>query len=340
MGKFAFGGETGKEKPLIRFCVLGLALGFLVGCQKQEEIQKYKAAKPDFGEAGKYRILVAIAPDREVTWFFKMKGQVEWVYQHKEDFKSFVDSLRFPAGARLPRWNLPAGWQIGDPKPGREKTFLIGSKDKGVELAVTQLPLPLGQGGNTLLANVNRWREDLGLKPIPENEIKNFCKEWKVQDRQLLVVELTGPGRTLNSLIDYKLPGGWEATNAFNPELLAFRVVDKEQMARVSITLAGGSLTDNVNRWRGQVGLPPLTEEEIKKDIKVLNVDDRPAQYVDISGKEIQPGRGDRILGAIQSKERLTMFYKMMGPADLVGREQENFEAFLRSIRFHLPKED
>jgi len=43
---------------------------------------------------------------------------------------------------------------------------------------------------------------------------------------------------------------------------------------------------------------------------------------------------GSRILAVMVSRGDISWFFKMRGPADLVGREKAAFEAFIGSVRF------
>lgn len=61
-------------------------------------------------------------------------------------------------------WTLPAGWRQAPGEGMRRATILIPSADGPVELSVVVLPGPAGGE----LANVNRWRGQLGLGPAAQ----------------------------------------------------------------------------------------------------------------------------------------------------------------------------
>ncbi len=63
-----------------------------------------------------------------------------------------------------------------------------------------------------------------------------------------------------------------------------------------------------------------------------MNVGGSPGQYVDLTGPESAGGL--RILAVMVPREKTTWFFKMRGPADLVGRQKSAFEAFVGSVRF------
>ena len=100
---------------------------------------------------------------------------------------------------------------------------------------------------------------------------------------------------------------------------------------------AGGGLTPNVNRWRGQMGLAPMTDAEIaalpKKMMFGLE-----GTYVDLSGAFSGMGGGPgkenyRMLGVILSSDSGAVFVKMTGPAELITAQQANFDAFCASLQ-------
>src|SRR5262245_52047945 len=100
-----------------RVCLLsawGTAAALLVaGCQ-QDEIQRYRAAKPEPpapaapeqtaapGEKGSVRMLAAILPQGERSWFVKLVGPTDAVAPYTEAFEQFVRSLRLTGNADRP----------------------------------------------------------------------------------------------------------------------------------------------------------------------------------------------------------------------------------------------
>jgi hypothetical protein len=114
--------------------------------------------------------------------------------------------------------------------------------------------------------------------------------------------------------------------------MAVFEAGEGDHIAVVTITPAGGSLADNVNRWRTQVGLSPVSDEQIAKDCGPIDVDQLRGRYVDLTGPEAAGGL--RILAVLVKRGDTTWFFKMRGPADAVGRQKAAFEAFIGSVRF------
>jgi hypothetical protein len=138
--------------------------------------------------------------------------------------------------------------------------------------------------------------------------------------------------------LTWKTPDGWTEAPPTEMRLASFKVSGAGgKQADVSIVpLPGMAGTDsaNVNRWRGQVGLSAMTDDELLKAAENVEAGGQPAQLYDIAGTN--PGSGDkeRIIGVIQHRDGMTWFYKMTGDADLVEQQKPAFVEFLKSLNF------
>ena len=134
--------------------------------------------------------------------------------------------------------------------------------------------------------------------------------------------------------LTFNLPEGWKQTPPTSTfVMLAFSATVDAKPVAVTISQAMGGTLANVNRWRGQVGLPPVGDGELGSVVHPFKVDGLDAQMVRLFGPE---GADDRkaIMGAIVPQGEVTWFFKMMGPADAVEHEQTNFEKFVDSVKF------
>jgi hypothetical protein len=96
----------------------------------------------------------------------------------------------------------------------------------------------------------------------------------------------------------------------------------------------GGDLA-NVNRWRGQLDLPPITDAELPAALQQVSADGLAIKVVDLTG-----GTADnpqRTLGAIVPFEGATWFFKLTGSAAIVGAEKTRFIEFLATVRPAVP---
>ncbi len=92
-----------------------------------------------------------------------------------------------------------------------------------------------------------------------------------------------------------------------------------------------GGLLANLNRWRGQISLPPLNEEQLNASREHMDIGPLHVDLVDFAGTA--NGAPVRIIGAVVPLERETWFFKLMGPDALVAREKAAFRDFLGTVR-------
>jgi hypothetical protein len=92
-----------------------------------------------------------------------------------------------------------------------------------------------------------------------------------------------------------------------------------------------GGLSANLNRWRGQIGLPPLTEGQTGPALEHLDGDGLHFEVADFAGTA--NGAPTRILGAVLSRPGETWFFKLMGPDALVAAQKDSFRVFLRTVK-------
>jgi len=94
------------------------------------------------------------------------------------------------------------------------------------------------------------------------------------------------------------------------------------------VTLLGGAaggLEANVNRWRQQLHLAPLTADAIAK-LEAVKVLGRDARFVEVDGGAVG------LLGVVCDLGTQTLFVKMTGPMASLRAERERFLAFCRSL--------
>jgi hypothetical protein len=92
----------------------------------------------------------------------------------------------------------------------------------------------------------------------------------------------------------------------------------------------GGGLEANVNRWRGQLGLPP-TSEILTTQLEVAG--DK-AEVADMNGTDAKTGKPVRLIGVIVPQNGQTWFYKLMGDEQIVAQQKDAFIKFIQSANY------
>jgi hypothetical protein len=140
-----------------------------------------------------------------------------------------------------------------------------------------------------------------------------------------------------DSPIKYDLPKGWQPSPPSQFSIAAFTVVDEGRQARITVSSASGDLLSNINRWRGQLQLPPIDQNTLDSAVTKLKVDGRDATYVELLGPSQAAGQ-QAIYGAvIADAPPSSWFVKMTSDASLAMREREHFQQFILSLKFVRP---
>ena len=84
----------------------------------------------------------------------------------------------------------------------------------------------------------------------------------------------------------FELPAGWELGRPSNQfALFTIRTGHSYSPHNLDVSKTGGSLADNVNRWRRQVGLAELPEADVAKSLRdVTAADGTKVYWVDLAG--------------------------------------------------------
>ncbi len=90
----------------------------------------------------------------------------------------------------VPIWTVPPGWrEVGDAPAMRLTTFVFDGPAGEVEVAVSRFPGDVGG----LLANVNRWRGQVGLPPAVESDLDEMVERFSHPGFEGYAVHLAGP---------------------------------------------------------------------------------------------------------------------------------------------------
>lgn len=204
-----------------------------VGVEPLSEEEAVKALSPlaaDGAEAQSFEIegtrdgkaigiVTAMLHRPEGTWFFKLAGDGPAVSAHKAEFFDFVKTVRFvesdpsaPAAEPQPepgsaqfRWSVPEGWTALAAGAMQAAKFSV-PEQSGAKAEVAVSIFPSESGGT--LANVNRWRKQLGLGEVDEAGLKDLVTPLDATPGALLA-DLTNDQRRMLGAIVPRENGWW-----------------------------------------------------------------------------------------------------------------------------------
>jgi hypothetical protein len=170
------------------------------------------------GSGDPMRVIGAIQHRDGIAWFFKMSGDDTLVAEEKSALLEFLKSVKFeapdmsamPAGhppmngmsmpgmtassgpishEGQPAWQVPAGWQEVSGGQFLVAKFLV-SGEANAQAAVN-VSASAGDAGG-LSANVNRWRNQLGLGAQSEDDINKSVTSLEIPNGKASLVEIHG----------------------------------------------------------------------------------------------------------------------------------------------------
>jgi hypothetical protein len=145
------------------------------------------------------------------------------------------------------------------------------------------------------------------------------------------------PDSGIHPQLKYTLPAGWKEKPLTQLRAASFEVSENGKTADVSVIPLGGMSggnAANVNRWRGQVGLPPLSDTELAQLAEKVEAAGMPADLYDIAGTSPGSSDDERIIGTILHSDNAVWFFKMTGDSALVETNKAAFIAFMKSVQF------
>jgi hypothetical protein len=176
------------------------------------------------------RTVVAVIPRNGSSWFIKLRGDTATVAAAKPAFLEFLKSIHFggaggnggqaasaavapaagdphaglglqgipnprgdtatpEASSDAPKWNVPAQWVETAPRAMIFKSFSV-SDDAGAKADITVSFFPGEVGG--VLANVNRWRGQMGQGPIEPGQLDGVTESLATLEGTATLVDFMG----------------------------------------------------------------------------------------------------------------------------------------------------
>lgn len=348
-----------------------------LACQPREDIKSYTAERtapprPPFvaSEVANQldHTLAAMLPVDESVWFFKLAGPAEAVSRQRDEFTKFVRSVKKGESKEKPlSWELPQGWTQKGPSEMRLATIVIPDEKKGLEIAVSSLPLS-GPWEDFVTLNVNRWLRQLSQGELAKPTILKQTSTVETALGPATIIELAGilkkspamnphagitggtsqtPPLESNSTaaasvakagFTFETPQGWQPGKTSSMRKAAFDVVSAGKRAEVTVIAlpmsAGPQITDvqaNVQRWAAQVGLP--TETKLEQFIEKIEIDGNTASLVRLEGPAATSPHVAMLVAMVEHGDKV-WFFKLIGDAELIEQQRPIFQDFLASVHF------
>jgi hypothetical protein len=145
----------------------------------------------------------------------------------REEIEQTQNSAQTPAISL----KAPPHWQRQPPAPMRKASFVVQEADGAkVDISVTSFP---GESGG-LLANINRWRGQLGLDAVDAEQLESTIERRNLGGREFVIVDFVNEGspadkkqRIIGAIVPasdetwfFKMTGGDALTAAQKPAFL------------------------------------------------------------------------------------------------------------------------
>jgi hypothetical protein len=318
-----------------------------------------------------------------------------------------------PDNSGLPKlkYTLPDGWKEKPLTQMRVASFTAAENGKEADISV----VPLGGMSGGDLANVNRWRGQVGLQAVDQDALDKSAESVAIADKTGALYDIAGtePGsgdqaRIVGAIlhsddavwffkitgdaalvekqkpnfiaflksVDFgklappstmdlsKLPPShptipgmdtaapaadtgdkptWTVPAGWQPGQLAQFLVarylvkgDGDTVAAINVSQLsgdGGGLGPNINRWRGQLGLAPVSDDDIAK-LPTVDASGAKATLVEIKGIDPRSNKPASLVGVVLPLNGQTWFYKLMGDANVVTAQKDAFIKFVQSAKY------
>lgn len=173
-----------------------------------------------------YQIVTAMVHREEASWFYKLAGNTALVTAQKPAFIAFLKSIRLtppaetaaapassPAvtpptdsGGASPKWTVPAAWK--QVSAGAMQLARFGVPEvNGAKAEASVSVFPNDTGGT--LANVNRWRGQVGLEPATEATLGSNVAPLDGAGAGAIFIELKGPQKMIYGAVVPRAGSYW-----------------------------------------------------------------------------------------------------------------------------------
>jgi hypothetical protein len=132
------------------------------------------------------------------------------------------------------------------------------------------------------------------------------------------------PSPELIGKLRWKAPDNWEKQTPGQFQLELYKINAGASLAISSLPGDAGGIPANVNRWRGQIGLP--STEDVGGDVIEVESEGVSARWFELKGAE------QSILAAIITLPKETWFFKLTCSTSELEGMREQFQNFLATV--------
>ena len=183
------------------------------------------------------RIVTAIVHRNEASWFYKLAGDAALVTAQKPVFIEFLKSIRLKeaptqssapvASSTKPNWTVPKHWT--EIAAGQMQMAKFNVPERGSARAEVSVSIFPNDTGGTL-ANVNRWRKQIGLPEVGSSELPSMVSPLDPSSPDAILVDMKSESKRIVGAIVprngsywfYKLMGDVEAVGPEKEFFVAF----------------------------------------------------------------------------------------------------------------------
>jgi hypothetical protein len=329
---------------LIATAILACSLCALIsGCNREDPIKAYQApADPTHSH---HDHIEWTLPADWIEW--PGEGNTEVGFTLDDQSPSLDLTLSYlerktPSAADLTanvnRWQR----QVGLPASSKEEVNQLVTKIEadGRTINVVDLLGPPGKDQKRILAAMFIDGDKVWyFKSIgPADRLAPHKKEFQefISSLKINGPKDTGPQRETKGDLSWITPPTWENGGERQMRHLTFYAGDASDPAEITVSTLGskfGDMLENINRWRAQVGLPPIAkpEDNPPQPIKLAG---REAAFFDITGPGNPQSPNRRMLLVMSVVNNDVWFFKMLGPQETIKTEKQNFDDFIKSVEF------
>lgn len=128
--------------------------------------------------------------------------------------------------------------------------------------------------------------------------------------------------------LKYDLPEGWTEAPADPMRKVSLRTPGGAALSGFSFPLVGvmGDPLQNVNRWRGEIGLEPITADDLKTQSEEIELLGGDGSYFELVGAT------ESTHAVMLVRDNQVWFFKLRGPVEEVAKQRDAFKKWLESL--------